>query len=364
VFQEWLLSRRVVSFAPSGIYFDCQSELPRNANGESLVLAQGKVAGLTLKPFVNLDVDRLQDLWWDIVEAYSALELSFPEKDRLLALSGIAAEFSVARGKTGAINHGRENPSRPLNIEAYVSGLWFGDIHRGLLWQQKGPAGTKIRAVGMPTWSWTSLMSPVTWRMISQPQVISNACEILGIVAEDGGVYPAPAPHGKGNDSEDNLHSIGTYYNITTKFLGLHVRCRLCVIRAWDSYTPHELETLVVPPPSTTGGESYRKISLAAVSHPRKGDICGWGSFEDPGFQNQRDFWDGQSTYALHVLTSKRSNGWLERGLLWGWERCYDVIFVQKVDGDRYRRIGMGAMWGSASREAFGSLETQTLELV
>jgi hypothetical protein len=372
VFQEWLLSRRVICFTRSGIFFECQTELPRNGHREMLKVPNKKKdrkeVELTLKAVFSFDKERPEDLWWDIVEAYSVYELTFPGKDRLLALSGIAAEFSEATRRKTAVKGRREGRDGLAHVDVYVSGLWLNDITRGLLWQQKGSPGGCQRASGMPTWSWTSLLGPVAWAGIKGSPPATKAIEVLGLSTPDGAVYPAPPP-----DTSPALpnpadviaptHStpvVESYYGVSSCFTGLLVEGRISAILAWDLYTCRNLDEMSNPVIGTSNGEAYRKIA----SHLRPRDICGWGSFEHTDFQTQLAFWDGQTTYALHISTSKTGNGLLRRGLLGSGGSTYNVVFIRKVCGSKYSRVGVGVLWGKEVMAEFSSLEPQVLELV
>jgi hypothetical protein len=344
VFQEWLLSRQVICFTQSGIFFECQTELPRNEHREMLEASNKeddrKEVELTLKAAFSFDKERPEDLWWDVVEAYSVYELTFPGKDRLLALSGIAAEFSEATKRKTAVKGRREGRDGLAHVDVYVSGLWLNDITRGLLWQQKGSPGGCQRAPGMPIWSRTSLIGPVTWAGIKGSPPATKAIEVLGLLTPDGAVYPAPPL-----DTSPALSIpadviapthlapvVESYYEVSSSFTGLLVKGRISAILAWDLYTRRNLDEMSIPVIVASNGEAYRKIA----SHVRPRDICGWGSFEHNDFQTQLSFWDGQITYAIHISTSNPGNGLLCRRLLGSGGSTYNVVFIRKVCGSKY----------------------------
>ncbi|KAK0623835.1 heterokaryon incompatibility protein-domain-containing protein [Immersiella caudata] len=345
VFQEWLLSRRLVTFAPTGIYFDCQSEFTKNSLGDRLGIPKDPSQyAFLIKPLVKLDrQERLEDSWFDIVEAFSALELTFPQKDRLLALSGIATEFSAAIGSL-----------RPV-FDPFICGLWLQDMYRGLLWQARRKYNKHARMDSwIPSWSWASLLAPVSFSFMKRPQTIAVACEIQTFTTRNGAVYPSPIWRGKESSQSSDIAS---HYPITAEYTNLYIECSLCLVTVLDLFTEKGSASLSVPVPEGP----LRKISLG---NDGARDICGWACFDDSDFQDQRAFWDGQDTFALHVLTSKPKNGWLEQGLLWGWEPLYMVIFVRRVEDETYRRIGMGGLWGSAAKKRFSSSLRSTIRFV
>ena len=149
VFQEWLLSRRVVCITPIGTVFECQSRRPQNCydtkmarrseppaqvsefpktakTGDSKIrrlwnlvpttyqrLLPGDSGSVTIntpsqtkrpspadKTLIikeRFDLDGVENcrIWSDIVTAYSRLGLTY-RRDNLVALSGIAKEFLTA----------------------------------------------------------------------------------------------------------------------------------------------------------------------------------------------------------------------------------------------------------------------------
>jgi hypothetical protein len=345
VFQEWLLSRRLVTFAPAGVYFDCQSELTRNSLGDRMAMPKDRSQHeFLIKPLVHLDrEERLEDTWLDIVEEFSALELTYPHKDRLLALSGIATEFSAAMGSV-----------KQAGFDPFVCGFWLRDMYRGLLWQGKRRDKQHARMDSwIPSWSWASFLAPVSFSCMKRPQTVTVACEVHTFTTRSSAVYPSPIGLDKEPPSD-----IASHYPVTAEYTSLHIECSLCLISVWDLFTDKDAASLPVPVPEGP----LRKISLG---NDGGRDTCGWASFDDSDFQDQRSFWDGQETFALHVLTSKAKNGWLEQGLIWGWEPLYMVIFVRRVEDDMYRRIGMGGLWGSAAKKRFSSSSLRsTIQLI
>jgi hypothetical protein len=84
---------------------------------------------------------RLYLSWRGIVENYTGRKLTLPETDKLVALSGLAAELARLLGG---------------GSDGYAAGLWRGDLPKGLIWEMAGPPGTRLRG-GAPSWSWASL---------------------------------------------------------------------------------------------------------------------------------------------------------------------------------------------------------------
>ncbi|KLU81098.1 hypothetical protein MAPG_00193 [Magnaporthiopsis poae ATCC 64411] len=366
VFQECLFSRRIVYFAGPGAYLECQIDSPQNSYGEHLTTWQDEqpvLSDFPRKTFVDFSTATREPgrIWRDIVEAYSALELSCPDKDRLFALSGVLAEFSLARKARYAVS----------DHDLYASGLWLSDLHRGLLWQQKHrplPGVDDAKIANMPSWSWASFPGPATWEMFRRPQEVNNVCEIPEMGTADGNTFTV---------GPDDVRAYAEAEAFITRIC---LRSRALPVTAWEEYTPLELSDLPVPVPAPLGGSHnapFRKLSLAPTpadggsnSNSNTRHVCGWASFEAAGFQDQRGFADGsKETLALHVLTSRASHGWMERGLFLGWKPAHCVILMRRADNseDRepeYRRIGVGALWGARATAALNKADMRDVWLV
>ncbi|KAK0618828.1 heterokaryon incompatibility protein-domain-containing protein [Immersiella caudata] len=213
IFQEWILSRRVVCYTSTGLFLLCQSKSPRTQIGElvepELQLPDSYTAkklqtnkyslknsltdhSLSLSRYEDVEKgpgDHMQADWEHLVEAYSGLHLTCPSKDRLVAMSGIADEFARALRKrykrqrkathpwlavidknppareTDSMdgwNAEEEDDTHTAHIRTYIAGLWLSSIRRGLLWEQVG-TGTHNRIPTIPTWSWASISTRVRW---------------------------------------------------------------------------------------------------------------------------------------------------------------------------------------------------------
>jgi hypothetical protein len=91
----------------------------------------------------------LSFVWRDIIEEYSMREFSML-KDRLPALSGLAAEFQQS-----------------LNC-VYMAGIWQDDLH-GLLWAMDYNVPFVFDTLDEgPSWSWASVPGPITYAWLHQ----------------------------------------------------------------------------------------------------------------------------------------------------------------------------------------------------
>ncbi|KAH7362408.1 hypothetical protein B0T11DRAFT_84022 [Plectosphaerella cucumerina] len=88
--------------------------------------------------------------WRKIVRAYSGLNLTKFEQDHLVALSGVAEEFSKAL-------HQAPEPARKdvkLETNKYLCAVWRDDLVLSLQWQPvRKPGFCPTRVAGLPSWS-------------------------------------------------------------------------------------------------------------------------------------------------------------------------------------------------------------------
>ncbi|KAF3765044.1 HET-domain-containing protein, partial [Cryphonectria parasitica EP155] len=137
VFQERILSKRIIHFARGTSFFE-------DASG---VIKPDGIAPENYDPITNNKMnleDGLvsQDEWYHLVERFTTCNLTF-ETDRLPAVAGLS-EYYAQQTIDGK----------------YLWGLWSGSFHQGLLWVTTAQDTNELlegyRAAGMqpPSWSW------------------------------------------------------------------------------------------------------------------------------------------------------------------------------------------------------------------
>lgn len=139
VIQERVLSPRIVHYAQGQIFWECSAS-------RACELLSRPQAGNThqgdAKPSlasIPHDLVSRYDVWARIVEDYSGAELSYTQKDKAIAIAGVAR--------------------RLIRAKDYCAGLWRPLMHVHLCWWR----GTNIGHCrsGAPTWSWMSLMGNI-----------------------------------------------------------------------------------------------------------------------------------------------------------------------------------------------------------
>ncbi|KAF2146178.1 uncharacterized protein K452DRAFT_197424, partial [Aplosporella prunicola CBS 121167] len=81
--------------------------------------------------------------WEPHMQAYSKLSLTYPKKDKLVAIGAITRKFEKLRG------------------DHYLAGLFQGDLPQALLWEPASSIDynkSKSKRIGgqTPSWSWAS----------------------------------------------------------------------------------------------------------------------------------------------------------------------------------------------------------------
>lgn len=153
VYQEWLLSSRVVHFCASEVVWICQAnttcQCGRRIGRYEDTFFRGIPQGIHGNAFHPVE------LWQRLVSEYSERQLTF-ESDIFPALQGIAKMFH--RTKLGM---------RPV----YVAGMWTTSLNHDLLWNRQKPSlgnngqrtTTNTRQWRAPSWSWASVNGGVRW---------------------------------------------------------------------------------------------------------------------------------------------------------------------------------------------------------
>lgn len=178
VFQERILSPRIVHFTEDQVFWECWSlkaseVLPEGVPGEKETdWMYGDLfnESIGMDP-TTLDVRQIKSRWYDLVESYSRMSLSFAD-DHLLAISAVAKRFCSAM---------RIDPSE------YLAGMWKDDLPLYLDWFQEpipgrsGPAETRpdLEMEYAPSWSWASVMASVSlpdrcgpdWEVVATTEV-------------------------------------------------------------------------------------------------------------------------------------------------------------------------------------------------
>lgn len=151
VFQERLLSPRVIHFAECQLIWECNSMWKSQSgnididwsNVDSYRVVRRKIYE---DPFKYAQSDPILN-WNRILEDYTKLDITYFE-DRLPALAAVVEQAMLYHPE-----------------DVYIAGLWKDSMVRGLLWRcRRFPESAYVPrpTSDIPTWSWASVSVPIT----------------------------------------------------------------------------------------------------------------------------------------------------------------------------------------------------------
>jgi hypothetical protein len=329
ILQEWLLSRRILWYTPSGIFFECRGDMPRTPNHEKIRLEVAPAefrASLEMKPAFHHTNPEVIEFWYRAVEVYSGCELTKPEKDRILAVAGVAQGVCEILQVVAARQRGSGSKEEFL----ILAGLWAHDLCHGLLWQEdRGEGELRGGRVGTaPSWSWTSLMGRVAWP--ERGKGMHHAVTLVGVLLSQ--------PTSGGARLEIRYPSPQLQFDPTNSFACLHLRGRLYPVHIRGHFKTEDLEKVKV---ASGYGTTYPVSSRwRAICSPAKPEVvAGWASMESLTAETGGCADSGVAVHALHVSTRYLQTGWLS-----GRARpVMDVLLLEEdEDSGAYRRLGVG----------------------
>jgi len=372
VFQEWVLSRRIIHLTQDQLFFECATGIAMNECQEILTLNIGfnrSERNLALKTLLHSDTPFIGDLWCSIIETYSRLDLTKPESDRILAIAGIAKEYR----ETLILKTDEHHNLISRHLPEYTSGLWLRDIHHGLLWEQVDDSHGILCNCGTPTWSWASLLAPVKWS--SRTPRTRNECVIISLVSSDGTHHPVEEAETDSLETADHstgilqiIHSpniVTDQFDVTNTFTRLHVRGRLMLLLI-KNHVKEDEETLSQIAKMTGHEPDFGRDCWRAICDPETPMILsGWGSFEQPGICRQLSEYEEVMAYALLVSTRAVSEG-IRFGYLSWHHDVLNVLFLNLRWGSdcQYQRVGVGRIFDKDLARKFMEAEEEDIYLV
>ena len=165
VTQETVLAPRVLYFGRHQMLWECMSlqacelwpgGIPRRTD---IKLSIHPISILNDQFMVHEEPSTaLYQLWDKFVKQYSRADLTFPEKDKLYAISGLA---------------------RLIGIEdEYLDGLWRKELPRQLLWSTGEGWHRRPAQYRAPSWSWASIDGSISpqnsvWNFLTYARMIN-----------------------------------------------------------------------------------------------------------------------------------------------------------------------------------------------
>jgi hypothetical protein len=179
VFQELVLSPRVVHFGSHEVGWQCQTE----SSAQSAPRRRWLVRGDNHFPGFSTRTHSHVSEWREAVETYSWRGLTF-QKDRLPAIAALAKEMLELRPD-----------------DQYIAGLWRSSLLTDLVWhnaiykpfnqmaklQERIWLVTSDKACTVPSWSWASVSGLVRWTSTDERLNLINGVQVLDLVYEVDG---------------------------------------------------------------------------------------------------------------------------------------------------------------------------------
>ncbi|KAI0879669.1 heterokaryon incompatibility protein-domain-containing protein [Hypoxylon argillaceum] len=370
VYQEWILSRRIVAFADFGLFLQCETGNPKSLAGHDVKFIRDNEDGdewqseekpdKSFKSSIKTNFSSAKDIasgWRKVIEEYSRLELTKLPEDRLVALSGIASEYGraveVQQRKISGTS-GENETSR----YAYVCGSWFPEA-RDLLWEQVEP-GPRIRAKGLPTWSWASIGTEIAsaagddvpsglavrWRYSHRSSADCVLEEFVRVPVDHGDLRPV-------FNLADGYTPDNVYGN-DGRFAVLGISGRLTQVGLHGFFADDDDRTAAANV-TGRGSQSFGREMWCRVATLETPDtVAGWASVEHPDFQTDAACAREGPIFALVAAVDRKvQGGWL-LGQLSPHLTAYEVLYLRRVqlpgfaslDRDCYERIGVGRLFG------------------
>ncbi|KAK4499794.1 hypothetical protein PRZ48_007980 [Zasmidium cellare] len=149
--QERLLCSKMLHFGASQVAWECGNGIWNETYPDGLLLRK---AGRRFNIPHSLRDDELYAEWTGVIGTYSERSLSYPEKDKLIAVAAMASRYveACARKEEGG--------------EMYLAGHMRSSLLFSLCWQT-GAEARRADVWRAPSWSWASIDGLLTWEVES-----------------------------------------------------------------------------------------------------------------------------------------------------------------------------------------------------
>lgn len=352
VFQERLLSKRIIYFTNKVSFLECCSQAPRSFCNDMITEvprpweAKSSSNASRILPAYSLKVNFkwLHDplaLWYKIVTAFSKTILT-QQSDHLAAISGAAFEYgqAIERQQRNKSDKGGKS-TRPT--QEYLSGLWLRDIHYGLMWFVVDHQNRDCPC-GAPSWSWLSNQGEVEWQ--PRGDMVQPSLQVLGAEYEEKawGIHHLP-----------EVVLMTAKLRVKAKMQPLLIMPGIQDAKGMSDLTGVKFQT-------SPCNQYY------TVCHPSSPDWAGgWAKFErDPRGAELNNTSSGiGATSAIHVASRQLDDGLgLTDPFLNLKRTVYEVIFVECVKDRTFRRLGAGFLFDLTVTQGFQEEDEVEITLI
>ncbi|CAJ2512395.1 Uu.00g054100.m01.CDS01 [Anthostomella pinea] len=152
VFQERILSPRILRFTETQVYWECWTmHQGEDLESKQLGMMKRETYPSSLAPHsVSSDAPSKPAQWLKMSAQYSELQLSFPS-DRLVAISGLISRMAVRTARK------------------FYKGVSLEYMHMGLLWSSVNPPMDNLGANVAPSWGWASHQGAINYVQLYLP---------------------------------------------------------------------------------------------------------------------------------------------------------------------------------------------------
>ncbi|KAI0798933.1 heterokaryon incompatibility protein-domain-containing protein [Xylaria sp. FL0064] len=372
VHQEWTLSRRILTFSRLGIFLECQSSDPRSVFGDmvsmdisepgiGVVNRAGHDVGSKSRrelwvPDKPIDIGSILRDWKKTIERFSGLRLTKLAQDRLVAIAGVAREFSRAidASRDSTPKTDDNNVCTTGHTRKYVCGIFMQDIVASLLWECAQPEET-TRVDGIPTWSWASISgSKITYPYRRYRN--TEECDIFEAVT-----IPVEASAWQPDFSRPMVNTIpDDEFGNDNRFVVLGILAVVQPVRV-DEVFPSLDDAYTARRATCYSGETketWRRVSIP--SNPNL--IAGWAALEAPSYRSTATC--RSSLGAVHALYVRKIDRYTD-----GWyQYVFEVLYLRPVErrgfAGCFERIGVGRLFGPDVERFFDTTEKTPIYLV
>jgi hypothetical protein len=160
VFQERMLSRRIIHFMEQELWWECRECFHCECNSFRRSSSYGRQnLGSQLSKLSSCEnIEIIERIWENLVTEYSSKSLTYPS-DIFPAIQALAKLI-------------------PSNMGRYLAGHWESTLIWSLCWWKYSPKTDEHMGWRAPSWSWAATQGKTTWRHPSQSSEL-KACATL-----------------------------------------------------------------------------------------------------------------------------------------------------------------------------------------
>lgn len=175
-FQERFLSRRVLYFSETILYYECQ-EFQHSENSAAIHRRYMWPRWCPKQELESLGSNSLYRTWYNYVAAYSGRHLTY-KSDKLPAIAGLAATMWDALQTSGI-------------VDTYLAGLWKRDLLKGLLWTRTLDCDLwRTLDDRAPSWCWSAFDGKIHYPEAFVKRRMESRCSIIEVAMQNGDTNP------------------------------------------------------------------------------------------------------------------------------------------------------------------------------